>query len=279
MTGNRSPLTESLRQQYDAPMYEALLLVFGENIHHGVFDSSTDTFEAATIRANELLAKSVHLGSGKRVLETACGVGGAARYLARKFAVDVTATNLSEGQLAIARQLTVEQGLDAKVSLEYADFTDLPYLEGQFDCYWCQDSWLYGEDKPRMISEAFRVLVPGGRLVFSDIVVSESVDPAQSRPFLDRINAPAMCKATDYDSALRRAGFLVTQREDWSRHLKRSLEMVCNDIDAKKQQMAEIAGIAAVKDTIERFHTWREAARNSQLAHVFFCALKPVIEQ
>ena len=45
MTENNSTLTETLRQQYDAPMYEALLLVFGDNIHHAVFESPTDSFE------------------------------------------------------------------------------------------------------------------------------------------------------------------------------------------------------------------------------------------
>ena len=275
MTEHHSTLTETLRRQYDAPMYEALLLVFGDNIHHAVFESPTDSFEDGSQRANQLLAEAAGLESGMRILETACGVGGAARYLCREFDVEVVATNLSEGQLAIARQRTASAGLGERVRFEYADFAQLPYPDGEFDCYWCQDSWLYGEDKPRMIAEAFRVLAPGGRLVFSDIVVTSSVDATESRVFLDRIHAPAMWTASAYDTALPRAGFIAATREDWSRHLKRSLEMVCDAIAATREQMAEIARADEVEDTIQRFDTWRDAARRGHLGHVFYCARKP----
>jgi sarcosine/dimethylglycine N-methyltransferase len=275
MTENNLELTDTLRKQYDAPMYEALLLVFGDNIHHAVCESSADSFADGSQRANQLLAEASGLERGMQVLETACGVGGAARYLARDFNVEVVATNLSEGQLTIARQRTATDGLGHKVRFEYADFTELPYAEGEFDCYWCQDSWLYGEDKPRIIAEAFRVLAPGGRLVFSDIVVTSSADESPGRAFLDRIHAPAMWTATGYDTALPLAGFLGIKREDWSRHLRPSLEMICEAIASKKERMVEIAGIDEVEDTIQRFEAWRQAARSGHLGHVFFCARKP----
>ena len=118
-------------------MYEALLLVFGDNIHHAVFESSAHSFAHGSQRANQLLAEASGLERGMQVLETACGVGGAARYLVRDFNVEVVATNLSEGQLTIARQRTATDGLGHKVRFEYAHFTELPYADGKFDCYWC----------------------------------------------------------------------------------------------------------------------------------------------
>ena len=275
MSDSKNDLTETLRQQYDAPMYEALLLVFGDNIHHAVFESPHDSFEQGAAHANQMLAEAAVLEPNMRVLETACGVGGAARYLARHFDVEVVATNLSEGQLAIAEKRTTAAGLQQKISYEYADFNDLPYANDEFDCYWSQDSWLYSEQKHRMIAEAYRVLAPGGRLVFSDIVVNSSVDDARSRGFLARIHAPAMWKVEDYETALPQAGFTILNQVDWTPNLEPSLHMLCSSIRAKKEQMAAIAGADEVADTIARFETWHQAAHDGSLRHVFFAACKP----
>ena len=85
-----------------------------------------DQVEELAQEAFVALAEASGLKRGMQVLETACGVGGAARYLARDFDVEVVATNLSEGQLTIARQRTATDGLGDKVRFEYADFTELP---------------------------------------------------------------------------------------------------------------------------------------------------------
>src|SRR5207253_2488582 len=83
-------------------------------VSHGRPD---EPLEVAAERATARLAEGAALRTGERVLETACGFGGAARWLARTFGVEVVATNVSEPQLALARSLTDPAGL---VRFEYA---------------------------------------------------------------------------------------------------------------------------------------------------------------
>ncbi|GAA2426967.1 class I SAM-dependent methyltransferase [Streptomyces macrosporus] len=101
--------------------------------------------------------------AGKRVVELGCGTAYVSAWLARAGARPV-GVDLSERQLATARALQEEFGLDFPLLL--ADAERVPCPDGTFDLavseygasLWC--------DPRRWIPEAARLLAPGGRLVF-----------------------------------------------------------------------------------------------------------------
>jgi SAM-dependent methyltransferase len=102
---------------------------------------------------------------GCRVLEVGCGAAAAARWLATQGA-EVVGTDLSAGMLRHARQAADRSGV--RVPLVQADATALPFAPEVFDVACTAFGAVpFVNDSARLMREAFRVLRPGGRWVFS----------------------------------------------------------------------------------------------------------------
>src|SRR5262249_21346953 len=95
----------------------------------GVFESESDTLEAASERKHRLAFEGLGLRPGDRVLDIGFGWGSFLRYAARHGA-HVTGVTLSRHQLKYAQELAAREGLDAE--LHYADFFDFEPRE-KFD--------------------------------------------------------------------------------------------------------------------------------------------------
>ena len=74
----------------------------------------------------ELIARKLKLEAGMKVLDIGCGWGGAARYMAEKYDVEVVGVSVSKEQIALAN----EQSAGLNVRYEFADYRD---LNEQFD--------------------------------------------------------------------------------------------------------------------------------------------------
>jgi len=101
--------------------------------------------------------------AGMEAVELGCGTGYVSGWMARRGA-RVSAIDVSAGQLATARRLAGEHGAD--IRFEEGNAEVLPFADGAFDfaiseygaAIWC--------DPQVWLREAWRVLRPGGRLVF-----------------------------------------------------------------------------------------------------------------
>jgi SAM-dependent methyltransferase len=101
-----------------------------------------------------------------RVLETAAGTGIVTRQL-RSFlnaGAHLTATDLNPPMLEVAR---TKFRPGEQVEFRPADAAALPFADGTFDAVVCQFGVMFFPDKDRSYHEVHRVLVPGGRYLFS----------------------------------------------------------------------------------------------------------------
>jgi len=101
--------------------------------------------------------------SGKDVIELGCGTAYFGGWLARR-GDRVTGVDLTEEQLATARRMQVEHGLE--FPLVHASAEDVPLPDASFDLALSEYGTSIWCDPYRWIPEAARLLRPGGELVF-----------------------------------------------------------------------------------------------------------------
>ncbi len=94
-----------------------------------------------------------------RLLDVGCGPGQLTRRFVDEAGADVSAIDLSERMVELARAL----GLDARVG----DAEQLPFGDGEFDCVFAGWVLYHVPGLTQAIAECARVLRPGGRLVAS----------------------------------------------------------------------------------------------------------------
>jgi sarcosine/dimethylglycine N-methyltransferase len=99
----------------------------GEDIHVGVYESSTESIFLASRRTIDRMLERVRpLMTESRVLDLGGGYGGTARLLAQQFGCHVTVVNLSEKENERNRQLCAENGLTELVEVRDGSFQSLP---------------------------------------------------------------------------------------------------------------------------------------------------------
>ena len=75
---------------------------------------------------------------------------------------------LSRRQVETARRRNRREGVDRLITVEEANFTQLPYADGTFDGVFSVEATCHAEHKIDALREYARVLRPGGRLVIVD---------------------------------------------------------------------------------------------------------------
>ena len=149
------------------------------------------------------------LRPGERVLDLGSGGGIDVLLSARRvgpggFAYGV---DMTDEMLELARANATAAGA-ANVEFRRGRIEALPLPDASVDVVISNCVVNLSPDKPAVLAEAFRVLVPGGRLGISDVVAEDRLTPAQRAERGSHVGCIAgALSVTEYREGLRAAGF------------------------------------------------------------------------
>jgi SAM-dependent methyltransferase len=106
------------------------------------------------------------------VLEIGCGSGGYALHLAEKLGCQIVGLDINEHGIRSATELAQTRALGSRARFEQCDVSkNLPFDGETFDAVFSNDVLCHVPGRLEVLVEIFRVLKPGGRMLFSDALV------------------------------------------------------------------------------------------------------------
>lgn len=174
---------------------------------------------AATLELAELAA----FGKGDRIIDVGCGLGGSARYLADSHGCRVTGIDATREYVDTARELARMVGLENDVAFRHAGALSLPFDGRAFDGAWTEHVQMNIADKRAFFSEIARVLKPGGRLAFHEILAGSGDPLAYPVPWADDAELSFLVDEDGMRNAVYASGFDIVE---WRDTTAESLEWV-----------------------------------------------------
>ncbi|NEP11166.1 MAG: methyltransferase domain-containing protein [Symploca sp. SIO1A3] len=191
-TANSEQATERARVHYNSDnarnLYE--IAIGSDTLNLGMYEDDPDRpIAQGMAKTTEWMGEQVqNLNPDFRVLDLGAGYGPAARHLAGKYGCHVTCLNISEEQNQENERRNREHGLDNLIDIVHGNFKDIPFEDGSFDLVWSQDALFHTDGQDQVLEEAYRVLKPGGQLLFMDILQADDCQDGALKDSLGRVN-------------------------------------------------------------------------------------------
>lgn len=143
------------------------------------------------------VAAAARTGTGRRVLDVACGTGILGRAAARAGAESVVGLDPNPGMLTVAgRRFPDAEWIEGVAE-------SLPFPDRSFDAVVSQFGLMFFRDRTRALREALRVVRPGGRLVFAVWdVIERNPAYAEEAALLERLAGNRAAEAVRVPFAL-----------------------------------------------------------------------------
>lgn len=166
-----------------------------------------DQFHGRGLEATEAAAALMPARPGDRLLDIGSGIGGPARWLARRLGCHVTGIDLTDEFCAVARELAQRTGTASTVAFHVGDALALPWPEACFDGAYSMNVSMNIADKAALYREALRVLRPGGWLLLSEIARGTGAEPEYPTPWAASAAASFLATPQQTRDGLVAAGF------------------------------------------------------------------------
>lgn len=267
--------SQQLLDQYNTDRArEFYKIVMGDNgfdIHYGIYDTPEMTMQEATRNTTHFMyAKAQTLNAlqpSGRVLDLGAGFGGSAHILATAYGCSVTCVNFcpeqNEENLARAEEL----GIADKIQALEMDFHHLqPEWSDRYDSVWSEEAFCHASDKRQVLSEALRVLRPGGVLVFTDLMKGKKCKEGDEENFNERNAAASIIRSDEYLELCSDLGFRDVHYTDLSHHLPANYNRMAEKIRDNYDQLLTYGLSEEFLDKyMDSLHTSEIAALEQQL--------------
>jgi len=176
--------------------------------------AAVDEFHIRGREATVELASLASARSNERVVDVGSGLGGSSRYLAAEHACRVDGVDLTPEYCEVARELTRRVRLTERVEFHCASALAMPFDDQTFDLAWTQHVQMNIADKAGLYREIHRVLKPGGRFVFHDILAGPKQPAHYPTHWAERAEMSHLITPDGLRALLEDCGFRVVEWRD-----------------------------------------------------------------
>jgi SAM-dependent methyltransferase len=186
-----------------------------------------DEFHIGGAAATEAFAARLPFRAGDRLLDVGSGLGGPARFLARRFDAHVTGIDLTAEYVEVARRLSALTGQADRTAFDVGSALAMPYGDRSFDGAVTIHVAMNIHDRERFYAEIGRVLRPGAGFGLYDVMRRHSAAPLDYPvPWAMTSETSRVTTPGETQALLAAAGFDILAFEDRTAHARDFFERV-----------------------------------------------------
>lgn len=186
-----SPSLEEVGSYYDRfdAHYRAL---WGNHLHHGYWEETTPSTEAAKTKLLDLSARWLQLESNHSLIDIGCGYGESGRYLSARFGCSVLGLTLSEKQFEKGTELS-RLSRSTQTRIERADFMSWSRNPRKADAALSLECLCHIANKGQFFKQLAQTLKPNSRAVITFLAATE-----RGSRFFQRILISPLCQSAKF---------------------------------------------------------------------------------
>jgi ubiquinone/menaquinone biosynthesis C-methylase UbiE len=169
-----------------------------------------DEFHIGGRQASENFFDQLSFSAEDHLIDVGCGLGGASRFVAKKYDSKVTGIDLTPDYIETGKALCTWLGLDNLVDLQQGSALNMPFEDDVFDGGYMMHVGMNIKDKIGLYKEICRVLRSGASFGVYDVMMVKEGELIYPVPWATTTNESKVASPGQYKQAMEEAGFRVT---------------------------------------------------------------------
>lgn len=208
---------QSLYEDFDSPLMRKLRdEAYGEDIGQHSWVTAED------LRPD---VSRLKLPVNGRLLDLGCGPCGPLTFIMKSTGCSGIGLDLSAAAIAAGRRRAVVLGVEHRLAVQQADLdAQLSLATGTVDAVISLDVILHLYDRLRAFADIARVLVPGGRFLFTDAAIVTGSISSDEVALRSMHGFAQFCAPGFNERTLEQAGFTLLETEDRTQGMLKNAE-------------------------------------------------------